>query len=56
MKTVTLVVEIVAEVPDDVRPEWLHLNNKWEDFRIEQACMPVQAKVKGYTTVNVLED
>ncbi len=56
MKTVTLVVEIVVSVPDKTDSTLLHLNNGLEDFRVEEAGTPVKGSVKGYTTVEVIDD
>lgn len=56
MKTVTLVVEIVIGVSDDVDADLLHLNNGLGDFKIEEACNPIDYEVMGFTTVNVIDD
>lgn len=57
MKKVTMVVEICVEIPDEINPDWLHLNNSLEDFRVEEAGKPVDgSKVTGYTTVDVIDD
>lgn len=56
MKTVTLVVEITVSVPDSTDSTLLHLNNGLEDFRVEEAGTLVEGTVKGYTTVDVIDD
>jgi len=56
MKTVILVLEIVVQVPDGTKSTLLHLNNSLEDFRVEEAGTPVDGKVTGYTTVDVIDD
>jgi hypothetical protein len=56
MKTVTLVVEIVVQVPNETNSTLLHLNNSLEDFRVEEAGTPVNGNVKSYTTVDVIDD
>ena len=56
MKTVTLVVEIVVQVPNETNSTLLHLNNSLEDFRVEEGGTPVDGNVTGYTTVDVIDD
>jgi len=57
MKTVTMVVEITVNIPENTDSHLLHLNNGLEDFKIEEGGIPVEgAEVTGYTTSNVHDD
>lgn len=52
-----MVVEICVNVPDDTDPNFLHLNNGVEDFRVESAGVCVEGiEVTSYTTVDVVGD
>ena len=54
MKTVTMTVELVVEVPDEVDADLLHLGNGLEDFMIEEAGSGLDdATVTAYETVSV---
>lgn len=54
MKTVTLVVNIVVEVPDTVDPSTLYLGNKTEDFTVQSEGKNIESKPVYFWTSDVI--